>query len=40
MKKLGENLREEEVDAMIKVTDSQGDGHIDFMEFARMMKFQ
>ena len=37
MKKFGENLSEEEVDAMIQAADMQGDGHIEYFEFVRMM---
>ena len=37
MKKFGENLSEEEVDAMIHAADMQGDGHIEYFEFVRMM---
>ena len=37
MKKFGENLSEEEVDAMIQAADLQGDGHIEYFEFVRMM---
>ncbi|KAK4238776.1 hypothetical protein C8A03DRAFT_33172 [Achaetomium macrosporum] len=38
LKKLGENLTDDEVEEMIKLADRNGDGHIDYHEFANIMK--
>ncbi len=37
MTNLGEKLTEEEVDEMIREADIDGDGHINYEEFVRMM---
>jgi calmodulin len=37
MTNLGEKLTDEEVDQMIKEADTNGDGQVDYNEFARMM---
>ena len=37
MANLGEKLTEEEVDAMVKEADIDGDGEINYEEFVRMM---
>jgi calmodulin len=37
MTSLGEKLSEEEVDAMMKEADADGDGQVDYQEFAKMM---
>ena len=38
MIRLGENLTEKEIDAMIKEADSDKDGRVNFKEFLAMMK--
>lgn len=37
MTSLGEKLTDEEVDAMMKEADADGDGQVDYDEFAKMM---
>jgi calmodulin len=37
MTSLGEKLSDEEVDAMMKEADADGDGQVDYQEFAKMM---
>lgn len=37
MTNLGEKLTEDEVDEMIREADIDGDGHINYEEFVRMM---
>lgn len=37
MTSLGEKLSDEEVDAMMKEADADGDGQVDYAEFAKMM---
>ena len=37
MMSLGEKLSDEEVDAMMKEADADGDGQVDYQEFAKMM---
>jgi len=34
---LGENLSNEELDAMIQEADTNGDGQVDYNEFVKMM---
>ena len=38
MNNLGEELKKEEIDAIIAEADENGDGQIDYAEFAQMMK--
>jgi len=38
MKNLGENLTDEEINEMIREADDDGDGHVDFDEFVKMMQ--
>ncbi|KAL2270086.1 hypothetical protein VTJ83DRAFT_2270 [Remersonia thermophila] len=38
LKSLGENLTDAELDEMIKLADHNGDGQIDYAEFANIMK--
>ena len=40
MNNLGEELKKEEIDAIIAEADENGDGQIDYAEFAQMMKSQ
>ncbi|CAC9891260.1 unnamed protein product [Aureobasidium pullulans] len=37
MKSIGENLSDAEIDEMIKEADANGDGNIDYDEFAKIM---
>ncbi len=37
MTNLGEKLTDEEVDAMVREADTDGDGQVDYIEFAKMM---
>ncbi|KAK0737756.1 hypothetical protein B0T18DRAFT_233863 [Schizothecium vesticola] len=37
LRSLGENLTDAELDEMIKLADKNGDGHIDYQEFASIM---
>jgi len=37
MTSLGAKLSDEEVDAMMKEADADGDGQVDYQEFAKMM---
>ncbi|KAK3317204.1 hypothetical protein B0T22DRAFT_164704 [Podospora appendiculata] len=38
LRSLGENLTDAELDEMIQMADKNGDGHIDYQEFAQIMK--
>lgn len=40
MENLGEKLTKDEVEAMVKEADTDGDGQINYNEFVRMMLFK
>ena len=40
MKSLGEKLSEQEIENLLKTVDTDGDGQVNYQEFAAMMKDQ